>query len=133
MSSVGISPARQALERPVTVLWAVVIIAGCNVLSIVASFLPLKGNDDIPVAAIVVGTAFSLFTVAVCWWLWRCKRWAAIVVTVVGILNMLTALPGLGDPPSGTIEIIILASIPLTLLPLWLVWHPESRSAYALS
>jgi hypothetical protein len=131
MASSTLSGSSPVVERPLTVMWAVFLVVATNVMFNVTFFVP--GADDIPVAAIVVGTALSVVTIAFCWPLWQCKRWGAIAVTVISVLNMLTALPGLADPPSGTVAVIIIAAIPATLIPVWLIWHPASREAYRRS
>lgn len=116
------------VERPATIVWAVGIVLVTSLVNFVIPLLPHTGG--IPTAAIVFGDITSAITIVLCLPLWQCKRWGAIVVTAVTGLNMLTAFPGLLDPPSGTVVAIILASIPLTIVPIWLMWHPDSRRAY---
>jgi hypothetical protein len=130
MSSATLSAAGRSVERPQTVTWAVAILAIGSIVFTGLSFLPLPGQDDIPMAAIIVGSALGVLTLVFCWWLWQCRKWAAIATTIVALLNMLSGLPGLGDPPSGTIAAMILAGIPVALISVWLIWHPASRRAY---
>lgn len=128
MSSAILSAPRSQGARPGTVTWAVWIAVATNLLSYLVFLLP--GADDIPVPIIVFGMAVSAVTIALCWWTWSLKRWAAIALTVVSLLNMLSSLPGILDWPSNAIGIAIIIGIPLTLVPIWLLWHPASRRAY---
>ncbi|MEO9254364.1 MAG: hypothetical protein ABI305_02405 [Tepidiformaceae bacterium] len=116
------------VERPATIVWAVAIIVVGNLANFFIPLLPNTG--DIPGAALVVGDIASVITILLCLPLWQCRKWGAIAVTVITILNTLTAAPGLLDPPSGTVVAIILTTIPLAIVPIWLIWHPSSRRAY---
>ncbi len=127
MSSVSI-PHPSVSERPQTIAWATWITAFTSIVGLGLFFLP--GSDDIPAGAIVIGLIATAVTLAGCWWLWNCKRWAAILITVISVLNLLTSLPGLIDPPSNAIAVALIIGIPLTILPIWLMWHPASRKAY---
>jgi hypothetical protein len=117
-------------QRPPAILWAVAITVVVNIASAVLFVLPLPGNEDIPTGAVIFGVALSAVTVVLCYWLWQEKKWAAIAITIITLLNMLTGIPALLDPPSGTLVAIILAGVPLTLIPIWLMWHPTARRAY---
>jgi len=128
MSSVAFSASSSASARPPTIVWAVAITLVTTILGF-GSFL-LPGAEKIPGAVIVFAVVIGVVTVALCWWLWNCRRWAAIALTVIGILNMLSSLPGLIEPPSAALVAVIIAGIPLTLAPVWLMWHPTARKAY---
>ncbi|MCZ2111570.1 MAG: hypothetical protein LC118_18755 [Dehalococcoidia bacterium] len=131
MTSSAIAATKPAIHRPPQLTWAVAILVITNIAFIAQSFIPLDGEDEIPVAAIVVSVIISILTFALCWPLWNAKYWAAIATTIVTALNALSGIPGLFDPPSGIIVAMILAGIPAGLIPIWLIWHPRSRQAYA--
>jgi hypothetical protein len=113
------------------VRWAVAVILGTNLLFLILfALVPIPGDENVPAAAVIVGNALSIASVALCWWLWRMKRWAVIAVTAILIFNMLSALPGLLNPPSAVIASLILLGIPAALIPVWLLWQRGPRSAY---
>ena len=128
MSSVSLPHPSVSQGRPQTIAWATGLTVIFTIIGLGIFFLP--GSEDIPAGAIVVGAVAAAITLAACWWLWNCKRWAAILVTVISVLNLLTSLPGLFDPPSNAIAAAIIIGIPVTLIPVWLLWHPASRKAY---
>lgn len=128
MSSVSIPQQSASPGRPQTIAWATWITAAAAILGLGFFFLP--GSEDIPAGAVVIGIVATVLTLAGCWWLWKCKRWAAVLVTAIMVLNLLTSLPGLLDPPSNAIAAALVVNIPVTLLPIWLMWHPASRKAY---
>ncbi len=128
MSSISASTGSFAPQRPATVTWALVLILGLSILGLGAFLLP--GADKIPAGAIVIGVATTVLTLVLSWFAWQLRRWAVIGLTVINGLNMLSSIPGLFDPPSDALMAVIIAGIPLTLIPLWLLWHPESRKAY---
>ena len=128
MSSAVLSAHHGASSRPSHVAWAVWIVVVTNIASYLTFFLP--GADEIPVPVIVFGAVVSAVTFALCWWTWNLKRWAVIALTVVTLLNMLSSLPGIIAWPSNAIGIAIIVGIPLTLLPIWMLWHQASRRAY---
>ena len=99
-----------------------------NVLGFGAFLLP--GMEDIPIGAVIVGTVIAAVVLSLSWWVWQRRKWAAITVTVVSLLNMLSSFPGLIERPNAWVVGVIIAGIPLTLVPLWLLWHPDSRRAY---
>ncbi len=128
MSSISASTAAFAPQRPATVTWALIIIVTVSILGLGFFFLP--GADEIPAGAIAIGVASTVLTLALSWFAWQLRRWAVIGLTVINVLNLLSSIPGLFDPPSGAIMAALIVGIPLTAIPLWLLWHPESRKAY---
>lgn len=126
--SAAASSLSSPIARPATIAWAAAIVVVGNLANFFIPLLPNTG--DIPGAALVVGDIASAVTIVLCLPLWQCRRWGAIAVTVITVLNTLSAAPGLLDPPSGTVVAIILATIPLAIVPIWLMWHPDSRRAY---
>lgn len=127
MSSIARSTPRSD-SHPATVTWAIVLTIVGNLASFAVVLLP--GADEIPAGAIVIGVAASLISIALCWPLWRGKRWAALTLTVITVLNTLTSLPGLLEPPSGAIVGVIVVGIAFTAAICWLLWHPDSRATY---
>ena len=128
MSSAVLSASRGSVARPPAITWAVWIIVVSNIVSYLVFLLP--GSDEIPVPVIIFGIVVSAATFVFSWWTWNLKRWAAITLTVITFLNMLSSLPGIAAWPSTAIGVSIIIGIPLTLVPIWLLWHPTSRHAY---
>ena len=93
-------------------------------------FFFLPGYDEVPVGVQVFSVAGALFVLAGAWGLWNLRRWGAILVFVVTLLNTLSALPGLGDPPSGWILAGLLIAVPLGVAILVLIALPSSRRLY---
>ncbi|HET7035207.1 MAG TPA: hypothetical protein VFI42_05935 [Thermomicrobiaceae bacterium] len=125
MSTIATSATRAA--RPATVTAAVVL----TVFGIVAS-LPFNlapGADDIPAAVIAIGLVFSALTLVGAWGLWRLRRWGAITVAVLTLLNVISAIPGFIEPPSGWILAELIALTPLALASVVLIALPATRRA----
>jgi hypothetical protein len=116
-------------NRPATVSAAVLITVILNVVSL-PIFILLPGSEDIPDAAIVVGLVVSVISLISAWAMWNLRRWGAIATFVLTLLNMLSALPAFGDPPSNWVIGAIAVSIPPTIVALVLTAHPTSRRAY---
>lgn len=127
MSAVAPSSPRSA-DRPRTITWAVIVnvVGGLAFLGAFA----LPGADDIPAAVIVFGFVTTAVLVALAWPLWNGRRWAAIILTVVWIVNVSSALPGLFDPPSEALRAAIVGGILVAAVLCWLLWHPDSRRFY---
>ena len=114
--------------RPATVRLAIII----SILGMIASipFYFAPGFEDVPVAANVASIVFGVVTLVALRWLWECRRWAAIVVFAITLVNVLSAIPGLVDPPSGWVVAAIVVGIALALPVLVLLVLPESRRSY---
>lgn len=128
MSSMSTTTGAFAPKRPATLTWAIYLIVGFSILGLGFFFLP--GADEIPAGAIVIGVVSTVLTVFLSWFAWQLKRWAVIGLTVINVLNLLSSIPGLFNPPSDAIMAALILSLPITAIPLWLLWHPESRKAY---
>lgn len=122
--------ARTISAPPTPVAWAVYIIVASNVLLTIVGFLPIPGQDDIPVAALIVGSVLAIASVVLCWWLWQMKRWAAIAITALTAINAASSVPAFLDPPSGTVVAVVIAGIVTTIIPIWLMWQSTARRAY---
>ncbi|MEO9254365.1 MAG: hypothetical protein ABI305_02410 [Tepidiformaceae bacterium] len=116
------------IVRPATIAWAVGVVV---IVSIANFFLPLIPNTgDIPPAAIVTGDIVAAGSIVLCLPLWQCKRWAAIAITVLNGFNALASIAGLVEPDTGTVVVVILTGMVLTIVTILLMWHPDSRRAY---
>ena len=128
MSSIAGSASARSAAHPPTITWAIVLTIVGNLAGFAVVLLP--GADEIPAGAIVIGIVAAVISIALCWPVWQGRRWAAITLTVITVLNGVTSLPGLLDPPSGAIVGVIIAGIVLTAAICWLLWHPDSRATY---
>ncbi|OAI43251.1 hypothetical protein AYO38_10895 [bacterium SCGC AG-212-C10] len=130
MTAQAIGSSRGATERPPAITWAVIITVVSNIVLTGLFLFPLPGADKVPAAAIVVGSVMTVITLALCWWIWNLKKRVAITFTIVTLLNLISSFPAFFDPPGAVIIAIIIVSIPATLIPIWLLWHPTARRAY---
>ena len=126
MSPVATAPA--AIDRP-GAIGAAVILSVISALATVPFFF-LPGYDEVPVGVVVFSVVGAALTLLGAWGLWNLRRWAAILVFVLTLLGTLSALPGLGDPPSGWILAALLVMIPLGIAIMVLIVLPSSRRVY---
>ena len=126
MATITTSTARTS--RPATVTAAVALTAFSTIGSLPLLFAP--GADEIPGAVVVFGLVAGIASLAGAWGMWNLRRWGAILVFILTLLNTLSALPGLIDPPSGWLLAAILIGVPIGVATLVLVAHPASRRAY---
>ena len=100
MSAASSAPTTTASTTPraVSVTRAVYLAAASAIIGMVAGVLP--GNEDVPTAAIVIGTVLGLLTLVCAWGLWNGTRWGAFGTFVLTALNLVAALPGFFNPPS---------------------------------
>ncbi len=115
-------------NRPTSVTVAVMLTVLGALTTIPFFFLP--GNEDIPEAALAFGAGAALLSLVGAWGLWNLRKWGAIVTFVVTLLNTISALPALGDPPSGWIVAGVLLMTPVGIAVLVLIALPSSRRAY---
>ncbi len=113
--------------RPGAVTWAAGLAVALQIMYVVYGFIPAA---DFPGTAIVIGLVVSLVTVVAAWGLWRLRRWGAILLFVVTLLDTLAALPGLFFPPNNWVLAELIVGIPLSVVVLVLIALPSSRRAY---
>jgi hypothetical protein len=116
--------------RPVAVVTAVLISVIGNTVGAVAFFF-LPGSDEIPAAAMVVGTVLAVVAIIAAWGLWNGARWGAIGTVVINALNALSSVPGLFDPPSGQIATGIVISLLLTSILVALIFTPPAHAFWS--
>jgi hypothetical protein len=128
MTSAVLSQGNRVASPPNTVKWAVFLSVALFVEGLFILFPPF--NDGVPGNVVVPLTVVSVATLVVCWWVWKCRRWAAIVLTAITGFNLLTGIPPLLDPPNNWVIALVIVGIVPAVLSLWLLWHPDSRRAY---
>lgn len=116
------------LARPAAVSAAVVLTVLSQIGTLPFFFLP--GSEDIPTAALVFGLLLMIPTLLGAWGLWNLRRWGAILTFVLTLLNTLSAVPGLFEPPSGWIFAGLLIVVPIGIATLVLIALPSARRAY---
>ncbi len=109
------------------VAWAALLAVGIQIGSIPFSFTP---GADIPGFAIVIGMVVLVLTVLAAWGMWNLRRWGAILMFVVTLLNTLTAIPGFFMPPNNWILAELVVGVPLSVVVLVLIALPSARRAY---
>jgi hypothetical protein len=105
--------------------WA---IAGSLLINVggLAAFL-LPGQDDVPAGAKVVTVVFAVLGALGAWAMWSRRRWGANLTFVVTLLNVVSGLPALGDPPSGAIAVAIVLGAVIGIPVLVLMTRPTVR------
>lgn len=116
------------IMRPATIAWAVGVVLVVSIANFLLPLIPDTG--DVPRAAIITGDIVAAGSIVLCLPLWQCKRWAAIGITVINGFNALASIAGLVEPDTGTVVVVILTGIVLTIVTILLMWHPDSRRAY---
>jgi uncharacterized membrane protein HdeD (DUF308 family) len=79
-----------------------------NVALQLTVFVPIVG-DDVPTDAKVVAVLTALIGAIGAWGLRNRRTWGRRTTLVLTILNVLTSLPLLFDPPNGAIAVVIVA------------------------
>ncbi len=105
--------------------WAIAGSVLTNIGGMVGFLLP--GQDGIPAGAKVAGVVFALLAAVGAWGLTYHHRWASRLTIAVTALNTLSALPGLIDPPSASIAVLIAASVPIGIAIIVALTRPSVR------
>lgn len=79
-----------------------------NVALQLTVFVPIVG-DDVPTDAKVVAVVTALIGAIGAWGLRNRRTWGRRTTLVLTILNVLTSVPLLFDPPNGAIAVVIVA------------------------
>ena len=79
-----------------------------NVALQLTVFVPIVG-DDVPSDAKVVAVVTALIGAIGAWGLRNRRTWGRRTTLVLTILNLLTSVPVLLDPPNGAIAVVIVA------------------------
>jgi hypothetical protein len=114
-------------NRPSSVSWAALLAVGIEIGSIPFGFTP---GADMPGFAVVIGIVVTLLTIVAAWGMWNLRRWGAIVMFVVTLLDTITAIPGLFMPPNDWILAELIIGVPLSVAVLVLIALPASRRAF---
>lgn len=128
MTSAVLSQSGRAVARPNTVKWGVIVTIALGLEGLLILVPPI--NDGVPFSAVIPLTLLSAVTVVLTWWVWKCRRWAAIALTALTAFNLLTSIPPLLDPPNNWVTALVIVGIVPAVVVMWLLWHPESRRAY---
>ncbi|MCC7362735.1 MAG: serine/threonine protein kinase [Dehalococcoidia bacterium] len=122
------SSRRRELVRPLSIKLAVLL----SLLFLAQIMLSTAMSAETTLAEATNSAAWLGVVVGIpLWWLWRCKRWAAVALTVmhgIGLAAMLLFVP-FGAPSSG--ELVFVGAFCVWLIAcVALTWHPASRAAY---
>lgn len=79
-----------------------------NVALQLSVFVPIVG-DDVPTDAKVVAVVTAIIGAIAAWGLRNRRTWGRRTTLVLTILNVLTSVPLLFDPPNGAIAAVIVA------------------------
>lgn len=79
-----------------------------NVVLQLSVFVPIVG-DDVPTDAKVVAVVTALIGAIAAWGLRNRRTWGRRTTLGLTILNVLTSVPLLFDPPNGAIAVVIVA------------------------
>ena len=87
-------------------------------------FFFLPGAEETPGAVIVIGT-IAVLALLGAWGLWNLRRWGAILIFVLTLLDLLTSIPGLFASDSGWVVGAIIAFAPISIATLVLDRAPR--------
>jgi uncharacterized membrane protein (DUF2068 family) len=117
------------IQRPVTVIFAIVLLTLLSLFSLTAGVLPeaIKPPPFIIYTALVLGIGGLIAVVG----LWKLKRWGLLLTIIVSAVSSLSAAPGLFAAPSVAGKLISLGLVVFYALVVVLVVLPASRKAFA--
>lgn len=96
----GLGPVEQAVGASLV----------ANVVVQLLVFLPAVG-DDVPSDAKVVGVAFAVVAAIGAWGLWNRRTWGRRTTLAITVLNVLSSVPALIDPPGAAVLAAVVVSI----------------------
>lgn len=96
--------------------WALIGSLVMNVGGLAAFVLP--NRQDIPSSAVAASVLFAIVAIIGALGLWSGRRWGARTTVAVVVVNALSGLGALFDPPNATVAIgvIVLATIGLAVV-----------------
>jgi uncharacterized membrane protein (UPF0136 family) len=97
-----------------------------NIVSVLGFLLP--GSDEIPAGAVVAAFVFGALAALGAWGLAQRRRWGARLTIAVTALNVLSGVPGLLDPPSTSIAVLIIVLGVLGVATIAILTRPTLRS-----
>lgn len=105
--------------------WALIGSLVMNVGGLAAFVLP--NRQDIPSSAVAASVVFAIVAIVGALGLWNGRRWGARTTIAVVVVNALSGLGALFDPPNATVAIgvIVLAAIGLAVVVL--LCRPNAR------
>src|SRR5690349_5155010 len=104
-------------DRPTMVTVAVALLAFTGAFGLLAA---PAGLGEVGLVILVPALVFAGLRFVSAYWLWRGRRWAAILGFVVTLLDTLLALPGLSSAPNGLLQVMatigVAIGIPMLVL-----------------
>ena len=100
-----------------------------NIVSLVSFLLP--GQDEVPDGAKIGALVLAVLAAIGAWGLWQRRRWGQRLTLVVTVLNALSAVPALFDPPSGAIAAVVGVALVVGVVTVSVLARPTLRSQLA--
>jgi hypothetical protein len=90
-------------SRPVPVTVAAILLALCSLLSLPGPLLP--GSEGVPEVVLYSGIVLGIVGLVAAVGLWMLKKWSLWLTTVVSVLNILSAAPGVAFAPNTPLQV----------------------------
>src|SRR5215212_11794666 len=114
-------------SRPQTVTFAAILLALFSVLNVLFPLFPIEG---IPEAAIYIGVLEGIAGLVGAAGLWLLRKWGFWITSIVSVLSILDAAPGITFAPSAALQFAATVTVFGFVLAIVLVALPTSRRAF---
>jgi hypothetical protein len=121
---------RMRSRRPPAVTIGAVLLAVFSVLNVLFPLFPLAG---IPAAAVYIGVVGGIAGLVGAAGLWLLRKWGFWITSIVCVLNVLDAAPGITFAPTAALQFAATVTVLGFVLVIVLVGLPTSRRAFTSS
>lgn len=114
-------------QQPLSVTIAAVLLALFSVLNLAFPLFPTEG---IPASVVYSGVALGIIGLVAVVGLWMLRKWSIWLTTIVSVLNILAAAPGVAAAPKGALLAAATVTVMGFAVIVVLVVLPASRWAH---
>jgi hypothetical protein len=117
-------------SRPPAVTIGAVLLVVFSVLNVLFPLFPIEG---IPAAAVYIGAVEGIAGLVGAAGLWLLRKWGFWITSIVCVLNILDAAPGITFAPNAALQFAATVTVLGFVLVIVLVALPTSRRAFTSS